>query len=348
MSDRRYTKNEFRDFSTYKIDPLSEVRNAGIVTSGEVFWVSSSSDADHAERRGLLGAFYVPETIQAAIDKAVSDANDYILVIPTDGGTARPLGTAIDVNEDRVHILGLGAKPGPQAYNGLCFRGYVAADGIDTELVNITGAGCEIGGVKFLGTSGTADGGTITALMRIGTAASGTPHDLYLHDVHVESDQAAAANGTAWIVNVTGDVAGGIVGLRFDRCWLGNWSWAPAAIVNFGGTAGPTRAEFNDCTFVTDAQATGDDFAVMGTGVTGYTIFRNCDFINVEAGTLVASALTGAVLVDNPVLLKNCSYINVTQAGTDTEVFKTPAFSGTQAAVADPGISIGTACIQPA
>lgn len=341
-------RDPFRNFNTYKIDPLSEIRNAGIVTNGQVFWVSSESDSDHRDRTQDLGRDVVKVSVQAAIDAAASDQNDYVLVIPTDGGTARDLGTAIDVNEDRLHVLGVGYKPAPMAYNGLTFRGYVAATGIDTELINITGAGCEIGGLRFLGTSGTADGGTITALMRIGTATSGTPHDTWIHDVQVESTQAAADNGTAFIVNVTGNVAGGISGLRFDRCWLGNWAWAPAAVVNTVGTAGPTRMQFHDTTFVIDAQATTDDFVVMGTGVTEYAIFKNCDFINVEAGTLPASVLTGAVLVDNPVLLRDNSYINVTQAGTDTEVFKSPAFSGTQAAIADPGISIGTAALSPA
>lgn len=341
-------RDSFRNFNQYKIDPLSEIRNAGIVTNGEVYWVSSTADADHTERTDELGRGVVKTSLQQAIDAVETDQNDYVLVIPTDGGTARDLGTAVDINEDRVHVLGVGYKPSPMSYNGLTFRGYVAATGIDTELVNVTGAGVELGGLRFLGTSGTADLGTITALMRVGTAASGTPHDLWVHDLHVENTSAAAANGTAFIVNITGDVATGITGIRFDRSWLGNWSWAPAAVVQMGGTAGPTRAEFHDSTFVIDAQATTDDFVAMGTGVTEYTKFKNCEFINVEAGTLPASVFTGAVLVDNPVLLRNCSYVNVTQAGTDTEVFKSPAYSGTAAAITDVGISIGTAAIAPA
>ena len=59
-----------------------------------------------------------------------------------------------------------------------------------------------------------------------------------------------------------------------------------------------------------------------------------------EVGTII-----GAILVDNPVLMRNNSYINVTQAGTDTEVFKTPASSGTQAAMFDYGIATGTAAL---
>ena len=335
----------FRNFNTYKIDPIKEIRNAGIITNGDVYWVSSVSDSSHTTRTNDLGNKYVKESPQLAIDETVSDHNDYVMVIPTDGGTVRALGTAVDINEDRLHVLGVGNTPAPMGYNGLTFRGYVAADGIDTELVNVTGAGVELGGLKFLGTSGTADLGTITALMRVGTAASGTPHDFYMHDVQVENTQAAAANGTAFIVNIVGDVGGGIVGITLDRNWLGNWSWAPASVIQQGGTAGPTRLRVLNTTMVIDAQAVGDDFVVVGTGVTEYQLYRNCDFINVEAGTATTSAFTGAVLVDNPVLLFDNKYLNVTQAGTDTEAYKSPASSGTQAAVFDYGIAIGTAAL---
>ena len=40
-----------------------------------------------------------------------------------------------------------------------------------------------------------------------------------------------------------------------------------------------------------------------------------------------------------------CFYVYASLAGTDTECFKTPVFMGTQAAVSDPGIALGTAAI---
>lgn len=342
----------YRNFNQpgYKIDPLTEIRNAGIVTSGDVYWVSSVSDSRNRTRINDLGRKFVKLTVNAAVAEARDNNNDYIMVIPTDSGTTVPLGTAIDITKDRLHVLGVGAKPAPMGYGGLTFEAYVAANGIDTEMLHVNGAGVEIGGLKFLGTSGTAAGGTMTALVRIGTSASGTPHDLWVHDVHIESTQAAADNGTADLVIVQGNVASGIQGLRFDRCWIGNWNWCPTnGVVNLGvGTAGPKRTEFKDCKFVVDAQATTDKLAVMGTGVTEYTHFENCAFINVEAGTAPASALTGPVLVDNPVILRNCWGVNVTQLGTDTEAYKTPVSSGTQAALFDYGIAVGTAALAPA
>ena len=342
-------RDPFRNFTTYKIDPLTEVRNAGIVTNGQVYWVSSVSDSDHRTRTEDLGNSEVKLTLQSAMDATRNDRNDYVLVIPTDGGTVRNLGTAFDVNKSRTHVLGVGAKPGYQTSSGLTFRGFVVATGNDTELVMVTGAGVEMGGLKFLGTSGTHDLGTVTATMRVGTASSGTPHDLWLHDMTIENTNAAAAGGTSPVLVVSGDVGIGISGLRVERSWIGNRLWAPTPLVNYvGGTAGPSRGRFEDCTFVIDAQATTDRFIAMGTGETEYTVIKNCDFINVEAGTLPASAVTGAILVDNPLLLRNNSYINVTAAGTDTEAFKSPAYSGTASAITDVGIGIGTSAIIPA
>ncbi len=343
-------RDPFRNFNVYKIDPLSEIRNAGIVTNGEVFWVSSTTDSDHRERTDLLGNQAVKISLQQAIDAAETDGNDYILVVPTDGGTARRLGTAVDVNEDRLHILGLGHKPGIQSYDGLTFDGFAIASpaGNDTELVYVSGAGVEIGGLKFLGTSGTAALGTITATFRAGTASSGTPHDLWLHDVSIENNNAAAAGGTAPVFEVTGDVATGIRGLRVDRCWIGNSSFGPTPLVNLVGTAGPSRAEFHDSVFVVDAQATTDAFVTGGTGNTEYMLFKNCNFLNVESGTLNASVYSGAAGADTPVLFSYCSAVNVTQLGSGVSMYKSPAFTGTAAGIRDVALAIGSAAIIPA
>ena len=344
--------NPFRNFDVYKIDPLTEIRGAGIVTNGQVYWVSSESDSDHRQRTNDLGNTYVKTTLQAGIDATETNVNDYVLVVPTDGGTVRPLTAGVDVNKNRVHILGVGSRPAPTGYGGLTFRGYVVATSSDTELVNVTGAGVELGGMRFLGTSGTAATGTITRLMNVGTGSTGTAHDLWVHDMTLESSAASALGaGSAPAVIFTGDVATGILNPRFDRCWMGNFNWAPTGIVDLGlGTAGPVRAEFNDCTFVLDAQATTDRFVIAGTAVSEYSLFQGCRFINVEAATAPASAFTGPILVDNPVLVLDSYGLNVTAFGTDSELFVAPIQAGTAGAgLHNPGIAIiGTAPITAA
>ena len=330
-----------------KIDPLTEIRNLGIVTSGSVLWVKKTADDNYTTFADQVGASVIRNTVQGAIDLCRTDKNDYVLVVPGDGGTAYALGTAIDVNEDRIHLLGVGANHAHHGY-ALTFEGYVSANGIDTELMKVTGAGCELGGFRLLGTSGTAAGGTLSGgFLNFGTASSGTPHDTYVHDVTVENTQSAAAGGTTDLVTFTGDVGTGIRGVTFDNVWMGNWSWVPAACVRMTGTAGPTRTEFHDCTFVIDAQDATDSFIVLGTGAMEYTSFERCKFINVEAGTAPASAVEGALLVDNPVVLIDCTGVNVTAFGTDTELLIVPNQSGTAGAgVRNPRIGfIGTAGI---
>lgn len=344
------SRDPFRNLNQYKIDPLSEIRNAGIITNGDVYWVSSSSDSKHRDRTDLLGRGVVKTSLQAGIDAAKNDNNDYVLVIPTDSGTVRSLSEGVNVNKRRVHILGVGNKPTPMGYDGLTFEGFATTSTVDTELVNITSAGVEIGGLKFLGTSGTSANGTITAYMRIGTASTGTPHDLWIHDVHVENTQAAAAGGTAPLVSISGNVAGGIKGITIEDSWIGNWNWAPSAVLVTAGTAGPTRMTLKRNTFVIDAQATTDDFIVLGTGATEFTLLEGNRYINVEAGTAPASAITGALLVDNPVFSVDERAINVTAIGTDTELLVSPIQAGTAGAgMHNPGIGIvGTAPIPAA
>lgn len=328
-----------------KIDPLSEIRNAGIVTNGSVFWVKAVADSDYTTFQDTVGAANIRNTAQGGIDQVRSDLNDYVIVCPQDANAVYALGTAIDVNEDRVHLIAAGHTRASQGYS-VTFRGYVSATATDTSLMDVTGAGCELAGFKLLGTAGTSATGTISAgFLRLGTASTGTAHQTHVHDVVVENTQAAAAGGTSVLVSFDGDVAGGIVGCRFDDCWIGNFSWAPTYCVETGaGTAGPTRTVFNNTTFVIDAQATTDRFVNWGTGATEHTIFENCRFINVEAGTAPASAIAGALLVDNPVLAIDCKIFNTTNLGTDTELLTTPNQAGTAAAgIHNPNIGlIGT------
>ena len=96
-----------------------------------------------------------------------------------------------------------------------------------------------------------------------------------------------------------------------------------------------------------DAQATTDAFITGGTGATEYVLFKDCDFLNVESGTAVASVYSGIASADNPVLFRNCSAVNVTQIGSGAEMYKTPTASGTAASVRDYGISVGTAALTP-
>lgn len=339
--------DQFRNFTTYKIDPLAEIRNAGIITNGSVFWVKDTADADYSTFRDQVGGEVMSSTVDGGINLTQDDRNDYVFIIPRDNNAAYDITAKVEVDNDRVHLLGVGQNKSAHGYK-TTIRGYSTGAAFGTTLMEVTGAGVEIGNLRLLGTTGTHANGTISAgLLRFGTGSTGTPHMAWLHDVTVENTQAAAAGGTVDLVTVNGNVATGITGMRFDDCWIGNWSWEPAALIRMGGTAGPTRLEVYNTTFVTSAQATTAQLVVCGTGQTEYAIFDRCRFINVNEGTAPASALTGAVLAGNPVLMYDCSYVAISQAGTDTQVYKAPALSGTAATVRDYGIAIGTAAVSP-
>jgi hypothetical protein len=344
-----YTQNEpFLAFGG-KIDPLSEIRNAGIVTAGSVMWVKNPSDAAYRTLKDQVGASVLKDTPQAGIDKTTNDAGDYVLVVPQDANAAWDLGTdgGLNVNKTRIHLLGMGYTRQGNGYRNT-LRGFGSTAAMDTEVLNITAGGVEIAGLKFQGTAGTNDNGTITAIARLGTASSGTPHGLYMHDCVIENTNASAPGGTSPVVSMGAAVgAGGVTGMMFERVTFSSPSWFPAILVNLAvsGTAGPSETIFDNCLFTGRVQATTDSFLNLGTGATNYSIVRNSTWFNTNEGTLPASAVIGALLADNPLILANNVAIGVTQQGTDTQAYKTPAFSGTAATLRDPALGIGTAAL---
>lgn len=322
-----------------KIDPLSEIRNAGIVTNGSVFWVKDTGDDDYTTFQDAVGAANIRNTVQAGIDLVRTDRNDYVIVVPQDDNGNYALGTAVDVNEDRIHLIAAGYTRSNRGYT-VTLRGDYGTTP-DTEVVAVAGAGCEIAGFRLLGTLGTHAGGTMSnAVLWLGTAASGTADETWVHDSTLELN---AAHGTPPLLSgaaASSDFA------RFDNVKFHAPVEANAICVILPATS--ESWTFYDCEFVKDAQATGDQFVVTGTGVVNYHLFKNCAFINREDGTAIASAITGSVTVDNGVLVHYCTSINVTQFGTDSRVFVAPTGSGTQAAVYNPGLATGTAAVAPA
>ena len=122
-----------------KIDPLTDIRNMGIVTAGDVYWVSSVSDSDHTARTDKMGRQVVKTSIQQAVDATVNDQNDYILVVPSDANAVFGLGTAVDLNKDRVHLLGLGYNKAKNSYSVTVRDNFGTTP--DTEVINVTGDG---------------------------------------------------------------------------------------------------------------------------------------------------------------------------------------------------------------
>ena len=113
------------------------------------------------------------------------------------------------------------------------------------------------------------------------------------------------------------------------------------------GVAGK-RPEFHNCVFSMPAGSTSDVFVAGASGATNWTLFKNCDFINQDVSFSVASAVTGSVTVDNPLMMINCTAVACAQLGTDPSVYVAPVASGTQAALYNPMITAGTAALAAA
>lgn len=330
-----------------KIDPLSEIRNAGIVTSGRVLWVKAVADADYNTVKDSVGADVMFNDANSAIARTRNDKNDYVLVTPSDANAVYTLGSSIDLNKARVHMVGVGYNRNPLNY-AVTFRGFATTSGgtpIDSELINVTGGGVEIAGIRVLGTSGTSAGGTLSnGMLFIGTGSTGTAHDLYVHDSTFEMTPASL--GTPAIVNTPGTVHGA----RFENVWLGNVAAGAESAGNAGVVAlgaGGKRWVFQNSTFMLNSGSVATDaFITAGSGAKEYTMFKNCDFLSIGTG-LITSAVRGTITVGNPVYMRDNGYVGVAQAGTDPSVFKTPVASGTATSVRDYGLSVGTVALQP-
>ena len=318
-----------------KIDPLSEIRNAGIITSGKVLWISDESDSAHRTRTDEIGASNIRLTYQDAIDATATDQNDYVLVIPKDDNGVRTIGTAIYINKDRVHLLSLGYNRSPVGY-GNTIRGFAttsAGTPVDASMIDITGAGVEMAGFKVLGTAGTSAGGTVTQLVRVG---SDSP---WLHDMSIEANDSAP---DTTLLNGPGTTVGG----RFDNVKFAQTGTADANTSLITIPAAAKRWEFNDCDFYHHASNVADAFVACGSGSTFYTNFTRCSFNNSNIGTISRSAVQGSVTVDDGVVnLAYCTGVNLTEFGTDPSVHVAPVASGTIPKLYNPGLAVGTLAI---
>lgn len=328
-----------------KIDPLSEIRNAGIVTNGSVFWVRPETSTDYTTFQSSVGVQNTFGTIQAAIDKARDDKNDYVLVTVPDSNAVYTLGTALDINKDRLHVVGVGFNRVSDQY-AVTLRGFAttaAGTPVDAQLVDVAAGGVEFAGIKVLGTMGTSAGGTVTnGLLRLGTSSAGTAHDFWAHDASFEW---SSQTGLFELSAIT--TPGTVHAARFDNCTIGNAAdnleGIGAGVVALG--AGGKRWNFTNNRFLMFGGSTAHPFVATGTGAKEYTLFENNKFIHLGTVTVI-SAFTGSVTVRNPVILKDNVFLgSVTNAGTDPNVWVAPVASGTRAVVYDPGLAVGTAML---
>ena len=151
-----------------KIDPLSEIRNVGILTTGNVVWVKHPSDADYLTVKESVGNENLFDTIQTAIDspQVRNGKNDYVVVCPRDNNSAwsESNSTAIvQLNKDNVHLVALGAGQSFGSASAILELPGTAGTIGTFGAIYVTGDGCEVGGFFVRGTAGTSQGGSLGA-----------------------------------------------------------------------------------------------------------------------------------------------------------------------------------------
>lgn len=334
-----------------KIDPISEIRNGGLLTSGSVFWVKDINDSDYRTFASQVGPANIFTDIQSAINKTRNDKNDYVFVCPKDSGAAwtntTNVGSAILINKARVHLISVGYGRTTTGYSNI-IRGHGTAAAYDTAVVKVLAPGVEMAGFRVLGTAGTTANGTMNNILALGTASTGTAHDFWFHDGQIDTNLASGggADGTPIVVTMTN--ATGPNGARFDNVLIGNTSAGPAQAVSLNHIG--KHHKFTNSQFMTFAGNAADILIGNGTGATNFTLFRDCEFINLDSATALNTAFLGSVTVKNPVLAYNCGAINITAVGTDPTVYVAPSQSGTAGAgIHNPGIYLrGSAAITAA
>lgn len=311
--------------SGLKVDPLSEIRNSGIMTNGSVIWVKQVADADYTNFADQVGADVIRNTPSDAHSLVRTDRNDYIMLVPADANAVYGLGTAFDISKDRTHVVGVGYGEAKRSYS-VTLRGNYGTTP-DTEVVNVTGDGVQIAGVRFLGTLGTNAGGTMSnGVARI------AGHDFWAKSCVFEDS--TNIWGTPPVVRGAGTAAHDA---RFDDCFFavtgtGNVESAGNSALVIGGD-GNKRWEFNDSVFTLPAGSVTETFFSPGTGVKERTTFNRSSFFNVNGTAFaITSAVRGSTTANSPVLLNYCTGLAITAMGTDSGVFVAPNESGTAGA----------------
>ncbi len=333
-----------------KIDPVSEIKNSGLLTSGKVVWVKDPSDDDYIALKESAGEDNFSDTIQGGIDKCTSDLNDYVLVCPKKSGAAWTSGTTINMNKNKVHLISVGYSPvlaGTAGYSNT-IQGWGTSDTTvvpATGFVKFTGHGCEMAGFRFVATAGTALLGSVgtdgtTGLITIESNGN------WFHDLAVERRGAAWDVGTPAALVCAGSTHSQ---QRFDRVHFNAGTQTASNMYCVKLPQSGLDWEFNDCTFWKLGIATTDQPVVAAGGTADgiHASFENCKFVN-KLGTAPDSCVGGSMPVGALILMKNCGAYGLTTFGTGAGVLFTPASAGGTIAtlLENPGIAIpGTAYV---
>src|SRR3990167_6477028 len=339
-----------------KINPLSDIMNLGVQTTGNVVFVKHPSDADYRTVREAIGRENLYDTIQQAIDspKVRNGKNDFVVVCPRDNNassvaTGTPAG--INLNKHNVHLIGLGAGKSFGSASVVVEQPGTAGTIGTMGILQVTGNSCEVAGFHVLGTAGTSTGGTMGdggngGVVTIGAGVNGFD----LHDFRVEKTGIQWDAGTT---GITGTPAGDIVigsaatditvSDGFINSGTGLLASASHGIkLMFNNT----NIRVTNVEFMANHDAAASTFILQSPGTADNAlslIVDRCKFYN-TGGTATASAVGGTMGVGMRALVHESMGVNCTQIGTAGSTFVAPVY-GTATVVKNPYLGIGTAAL---
>jgi len=350
-----------------KIDPLSEIRNVGILTTGNVVWVKHPSDADYLTVKESVGNENLFDTIQTAIDspQVRNGKNDYVVVCPRDNNSAwsESNSTAIvQLNKDNVHLVALGAGQSFGSASAILELPGTAGTIGTFGAIYVTGDGCEVGGFFVRGTAGTSAGGSLGAgtvdgemlggFITVGTTVQG----LDLHDFRAH--RAGAAQWDGGTTGLAGTPKAAImlgsgcqdITIRNGYVDCGTQSKDLMGLsLPFNGQ----NIKVSDVVFVQRGLAAASKHIVAGAGTIPVGIHLNAQrvtFVN-TSGTTMSSAFGGTMAVGAFALVNECPTFRATESGTPGSTLVTPLLGVgtiTTGGVRNPYIATGTAAVIPA
>ena len=290
-------------------ESVSIGRFAGLdlTTVGRIHIVKDTSDSDWAEFTASFPKqhqrFRRYSTVAAALTATRTGTNDYVIVCPKYDGSTWEQTATLTMSKNMVHLIGLNGSRGQQA----------EIDFVGDFGLAITGTGMEVGNLKITGS-----GGSNTYAISMTAPAV----DTWIHDCEIYADPANAS--------AVYDITTAAVGrTTIQRCIIGHGGsisgWSHGAETCVDNASGGGVLQIEDCTFLHEAAAAGDQFIFLHSAGSAPVIVRNCTFHNFST-TVMSQAISGGRT--NGCMVHDSSMFGAVSWGTAANVFVSPSEEG--------------------
>lgn len=291
-------------------------------TEGNVYVVIPAADTSYGEYVNRYqeiyadGTYKVQTSIAAAYAATTTNRGDVILL---SGSGAHAVTSMLTISKNRIHFVGMNMRGGNGVGMGARSRITMGSSTVaaDIALMQNTGVGNTFDNIKF-------DSSSVEALSIWGVAEGGE-YSIYRNCEFYKSTDLDVTFSAELLLN--GDSA------QFINCVIGSTANAistaiihPCVELARQTITGKVCRDsyFKDCLFLRKAGGTANAFvdATGTTDVERMLMFKNCDFVAAELGSVPAEAVTssggkqttGAILLSGSTAF-NCSLMTEASVG---------------------------------